>query len=74
MLHFIVLTFYSKRLVLFWKLTEEYIVTKYICFSDFALKKVKQQNFLNYVDLSFDERFMKYHHFSLHSSETVVKK
>ena len=29
----------------------EYIVTKYVCFSDFAVRLVKQENFLNVVDL-----------------------
>ena len=43
----------------------EYIATKYVCCSDFALRLVKQGNFLDVADLSFDVRFAKYYHFSL---------
>ena len=59
--------FDSKWLLLSWKLLVGYIITKYICFSDFAVKMVKQKNFPNVVDLCFDEkRFANYYHFSLH--------
>ena len=57
--------FDSKWLLLSWKLSVEYIITKYICFSGFAVKMVKQKNFPNAVDLCFDERrIAKYYHFS----------
>ena len=31
-----------------------------VCFSDFSRKMVKQENFVNVVDIPFDERFAKY--------------
>ena len=42
------------------------IITKYVCFSDFHEKMKNQENFPNVFDLSFDERFVKYYHISLH--------
>lgn len=39
-----------------------FLFTFLFCFSDFAWKIVKQRNFLNVVDLSFDENFGKYYH------------
>ena len=35
-------------------------------FSDFAVRMVKQENFLKVVNLSFEVRFAKYYHFVLH--------
>ena len=43
-----------------------------ICFPDFPVKMVKQENFLHVVDLLFDERFVKYYHFSLPYCKTVA--
>ena len=56
----------SKWLLLSWKLSVEIIITKNVCVSDFVVKMVKQENFFNEIDLSFDERFTNYYHFSLH--------
>lgn len=50
------------------KLSVEHI-TKYICFSDFAVEMVKQDNFFNGVDLSFDKIFAKNYHFSFKVKE-----
>ena len=44
-------------------------ITKYICFSDFAVEMVKQDNFFNGVDLSFDKIFAKNYHFSFKVKE-----
>ena len=43
----------------------ECIITKYVCFSDFAVRMVKQEKSLNV-------RFAKHCHFSLHYSKTVT--
>ena len=43
-----------------------------ICFPDFPVKMVKQENFLHVVYLLFDERFVKYYHFSLPYCKTMA--
>ena len=57
--------FFESQWILILKLSVEYIVTKYVCFLDFSVKMIKHENFLIVVDLTFDEIFAKYYHFSL---------
>ena len=38
---------------------ENIIFTKYVCCSDIAVRMVKQENFINVVNLLFDVRFVK---------------
>ena len=35
---------------------------------------VKEWNFINFINLSFDKKIGIYYHFSLHGRETVVNK
>ena len=42
------------------------IKIKHVSFPDFFVKMVKQDNFLDAIDVSFDERFPKCYHFKLH--------